>query len=257
MRHRKIIKILCVLLSMVNLVVSSIQAVAVDGVLYESNGKVEFIPGTDPTEPIDPESPDPTNPVKPIDPTNPIGPNPGTGGPLSIDYTSSLDFGRNRITNKDNVYYANAQGFSERIAGEFRGNYAQITDNRGVNGGWTLKLKQEAQFKSDKATKYHVLTGAKISLSESVAVSKSIRAGSPKVKNVTLNPGIETIIMVANKGNGSGTWVSRFGKAEKMMIDGEEVQKNKAVTLEIPGNTPKEAVSYVTKLIWILADTPD
>lgn len=256
MRYRKTLKILCVQISIIILFVPNVMTFAADRVFYESNANVEFIPGTDPTEPVDPENPDPTNPVNPINPTNPEGPNPGTGGPLSIDYTSSLDFGRNRITNKDKVYYANAQGFTERINGEFRGNYAQITDNRGTNDGWTLKLKQEGQFKSDKANKYNILTGAKISLTESIAVSKSIGVGPPTVKNVALKPGIEAIVMDASKGNGSGTWVSRFGKAEKMTIDGEEIQKNKAVTLEIPGSTPKEAVTYVTKLIWTLSDTP-
>lgn len=256
MSDRKLIKKICILFALTNVGVPNVVVFGAEGGQYESTGKLEFIPGTDPTDPVDPENPDPTNPVKPIDPTDPQGPNPGTTGPLSIDYTSSLDFGKNKITNKDEIYYANAQEFSERLAGEFRGSYAQITDNRGTNGGWTLKLKQKTQFKSDTAIKYKELLGAKLSLSESTAVSKSVGVESPTVHNVTLNPGSEVTIMSAGKGNGSGTWVSRFGKAEKMTIDGEIVQKNKAVTLEVPGNTPKEAVTYVTKLIWTLTDTP-
>ncbi|WP_157456711.1 WxL domain-containing protein [Carnobacterium maltaromaticum] len=256
MSDRKLIKKICVLFALANLGVPNVVVFGAEEVLYKSTGKLEFIPGTDPTNPVDPENPDPTNPVKPIDPTDPQGPNPGTTGPLSIDYASSLDFGRNKITNKDKIYYANAQGFSDRLSGDFRGNYAQITDNRGTNGGWTLKLKQEEQFKSDTATKYRELTGAEISLTEVIAASKSNVSAFPTVNNVTLNPGYEVTIMRASKGNGSGTWVSRFGKAEKMTIDGEIVQKNKAVTLDVPGNTPKEAVTYVTKLIWTLTDTP-
>ena len=67
------------------------QAFAEDGGSYTSNGIVEFTPSEEPTNPVDPT--DPTNPVDPIDPTDPEGPNPGTNGPLSIDYASSLDFG--------------------------------------------------------------------------------------------------------------------------------------------------------------------
>ena len=63
------------------------QTFAEDGGSYTSNGIVEFTPSEDPTNPVDPT--DPTNPVDPIDPTDPEGPNPGTNGPLSIDYASS------------------------------------------------------------------------------------------------------------------------------------------------------------------------
>ncbi|GAF13689.1 extracellular protein [Bacillus sp. JCM 19045] len=73
---------------MASLTVSSF-AHAETSVDYRSNGSVEFVPNTDITPPVDPENPDPENPVTPIDPTDPEGPNPGTQGPLSIDYASS------------------------------------------------------------------------------------------------------------------------------------------------------------------------
>lgn len=91
----------------------SLQAKAEEPKEYRSNGLVEFIPNVDPTDPVDPENPDPEKPVKPIDPTDPEGPNPGTQGPLSIDYASSFDFGKNRISNKDQVYFARAQQYQE------------------------------------------------------------------------------------------------------------------------------------------------
>lgn len=56
---------------------------------------------------------------------------------------------------------------------------------------------------------------------------------------------------------GAGTWIDRFGTNEEMTINGEAVQKNKAITLDIPGSTPKDAVKYNTKLTWTLADIPD
>lgn len=81
---------------------------------YGSNGSVSFIAGKGPTDPLDPNKPDPVIPVMPIDPTDPDGPEPGTDGPLSIDFASSLDFGVNNINGQKNglsedVYYAKAQ----------------------------------------------------------------------------------------------------------------------------------------------------
>ena len=49
------------------------------------------------TKPVDPVNPDTEKPVEPFDPTTPDTgnkPNEGTTGPLSIDYASSLDFGK-------------------------------------------------------------------------------------------------------------------------------------------------------------------
>ena len=38
--------------------------------------------------------------------------------------------------------------------------------------------------------------------------------------------------------------------------ENETVAVNKAVTLSVPGATPKDAVKYSTKLTWILSDIP-
>lgn len=235
----------------------SASAYAENGGIYNSNGTVEFIPDNTPTNPVDPENPDPTNPVNPIDPTDPTGPKPGTSGPLSIDYASSLDFGQNKITSKDEVYYANAQAFSDdTLKGEYRGNYVQISDKRGSFGGWTLSLKQDGQFANSQAKKAKSLTGAQIKLSDSVAESNS-NDEKPSVKDVALTPdGDSVVIMSAKDGVGAGTWVDRFGHAEEVAIEGKNTQKNKAVTLSIPGSTAKEAVKYSTKLVWTLSDVP-
>lgn len=258
MKYTKLVGKSTLALALLGLGSPSVSVLAADGGTYQSNGSVEFVPNTDPVNPVDPEDPNPEKPVKPIDPTNPEGPNPGTNGPLSIDYASSLDFGQNKITNTDQTYYAKAQEFSEgHIAGEYRGNYVQITDNRGTIGGWTLTLKQEDQLKSETAKKYKELIGAQISLTNSVAETISENVVSPIVTDVKLDPaGASTVIMAANEGSGAGTWVDRFGNAEEMTVDGKNVQKNKAVTLTIPGKTPKEAVKYTTKLTWTLTDVP-
>ena len=64
---------------------------------YESNAIVEFTPDASINKPVDPVNPDTEKPVEPFDPTTPDTgnkPNEGTTGPLSIDYASSLDFGK-------------------------------------------------------------------------------------------------------------------------------------------------------------------
>lgn len=77
------------------------SALAVDGGEYQTNGAIQFAPNTNPTNPVDPTNPDPDKPITPVDPTDPTGPKPGTAGPLSIDYASSLSFGEQTITSKN------------------------------------------------------------------------------------------------------------------------------------------------------------
>ncbi|MGY3745646.1 WxL domain-containing protein [Vagococcus salmoninarum] len=226
------------------------------GAEYKSNGSVFFEPNTDPVDPVDPT--DPEIPVDPVDPTDPEGPNPGTDGPLSIDYASSLDFGKNKITNKNEVYFANAQTFKGDHEGEFRGNYVQVSDNRGTNAGWTLTVSQKGQFKNDAAKEYKVLTGTSIKFTQPKANSNMIESvKAPAVSEFELDPnGAASLVMAAAEGSGVGTWVDYFGTAEEMTVNGEVIQKNKAITLSVPGSTPKEAVEYRTTLVWTLTDTP-
>ncbi len=67
---------------------------------YESNAIVEFTPDTSIKQTSrSSESRYRKNLLKPFDPTTPDTgnkPNEGTTGPLSIDYASSLDFGKNK-----------------------------------------------------------------------------------------------------------------------------------------------------------------
>ena len=78
-----------------------ITAQAEEVAAYHSNGQIVFEPNTEPTDPISPTDPDPENPIKPVDPTTPDGkPEPGTNGPLSIDFASSLYFGTQKSLQK-------------------------------------------------------------------------------------------------------------------------------------------------------------
>ncbi|RAN86468.1 cell surface protein [Bacillus sp. SRB_28] len=220
-----------------------VSALAADGGEYKSNAIIEFEPSTDPTKPVDPT--DPGTPVGPVDPTNPEGPNPGTNGPLSIDYASSLDFGKQKITSTDQVYKAAAQKFTDRGDGP---NYVQVTDNRGTETGWSLQVKQDGQFKSDSGKE---LTGAEITFNNGVVNTVS---ASPKPSVVqssfSLTPegnGVAENIMSAKAGEGAGTYVLAFG---------DDATAAESIELSVPGKTTKYAEKYSTSLTWTLTDVP-
>lgn len=246
--------------STLGLLALSIEGYAAENKQYESNGIVEFIPNLDPTDPLDPENPDPEKPVNPIDPTDPDGPNPGTTGPLSIDYASSLDFGKNRISNKDQVYFARAQAYQ----GDQKdtANFVQISDNRGTNGGWTLTVKQETQLTSTTQTLNNVLTGAQITLNDPTVNSNAQNVVAPDAKdNIALVPGQESVVTTAKAEAGAGTWATYWGAVEEVEEvdengDAQKVNVTKAIQLAVPGSTPKDAVKYQTKLVWTLTDVP-
>ncbi|CEG25108.1 MULTISPECIES: WxL domain-containing protein [Peribacillus] len=232
----------------------AISAFAADGGEYNSSGTVKFKPYTGITEPVDPNDPD-----KEVKPENPDGtdPNPGTNGPLSIDFASSLDFGENEISNVDQVYYAAPQKVNitddqGAVTQENRANYVQISDNRGSNAGWTLKVKQEGQFEND-ATLNPVLTGSQIKFVDGVPVTNMENVTAPTASDITLDPsGAESLVMTAAENTGAGKWLDVFGTV--VNVGGEP--KNAAITLSVPGSTPKDAVEYSTKLTWVLTDSP-
>lgn len=227
---------------------------------YHSDSVIEFVPSSEPSPPVDPEKPDPEKPVQPIDPTDPNGPEPGTQGPLSIDYVSSLDFGKNRISNQDQVYYARAQMYQS--GQKETPNFVQITDNRGTSNGWTLLVKQKDQLKAVDATQKDVLIGAQITLAAPTVTSNTTSQAKPTATNpISLIPGIAAVVLSAKVGSGSGLWVTYWGSVEeveeqKETGDSERVKVTKDIALSVPGVTPKSAVKYQTNLLWTLTDVP-
>ena len=159
-------------------------------------------------------------PVRPVDPTNPDGPNPGTPGPLSIDYASSLDFGSNEISNKDQTYFARAQTYRnpDGSASELAtANYVQVSDLRGTNAGWVLKVKQNGQFRNAE-TLHKELTGATVAFTEPSVRSNATDVLPPTATaNIQLDAaGAETVVMQAPEKTGAGTWITLWGQAEKV-----------------------------------------
>ncbi|MGM0126391.1 hypothetical protein IGI37_003820 [Enterococcus sp. AZ194] len=241
---------------------------------YDTDGVVQFIPGTEPTQPVDPTKPDPDNPVKPVDPVDPTGPKPGTDGPLSIDYASSFDFGLNKISNKSEVYYARAQTYKNDEGAidktKSTPNYVQVSDNRGSNAGWTLSVKQNGQF-NNADTVNKVLTGSVIKLvSPTLKTQESSTAIAPVSPISTASglvldsAGASSVVASAGVGTGAGTWAAAWGEKSDVKTvteknaAGEDVdaQITETVSLSVPGSTPKDAVKYSTTLTWVLSDTP-
>lgn len=229
---------------------------------YKTNAVIDFIPDESPTNPIDPENPDPNQPIFPWEPTTPEHePEIGTAGPLSIDFASSLDFGKNKISNKDEIYFANPQylwneDHTDLDPTTARPNYVQVSDKRGTNGGWTLQVKQEGQFQNQE-TQNKVLTGSQIKLSNGRVVSNSTSIAPIAAQKIELDPeGELSTVMSANSGTGSGTWLHKFGEIKEVENNGEKLIKNTDIELFVPGSTPKDAVKYDTKLTWILTDQP-
>lgn len=212
----------------------------------------------------------PVNPVDPLDPgtdiqpANPDGsaPEVGTSGPLSLDFASTISFGTNKISTKDQVYNALAQ--MGRAVDEYRylPNYVQVTDTRGTLKGWTLSVKQNGQFKSVTSNK--VLTGAEITFSSGQTASISESPAPTATGTFSLNPdgtGVVENVMKAAEGQGAGTWVYRFGNASNVIevphpeIPSLTVETN-TVRLSVPGSTNKVSEEYKTSLTWTLSNLP-
>ncbi|MFJ8462264.1 WxL domain-containing protein [Lysinibacillus xylanilyticus] len=224
----------------------SVTSYAADGGEYQTNAIIEFESATDIiTPPIDPTNPDNPNPVDPVDPTDPNGPKPGTPGPLSIDYASSLDFGKQKITSTNQVYKVQPQKFKGRGDGP---NYVQVTDSRGTEKGWSLQVKQNGQFKS---TTDKELTGAEITFKNAWVNTASASSKPSIVKtSFSLKPdgtGVAENIMSAKANEGSGTYVLVFG---------DDATAADSIELSIPGSTTKYAEKYATSLTWTLTDVP-
>ena len=208
------------------------SALAVDGGEYQTNGAIQFAPNTNPTNPVDPTNPDPDKPITPVDPTDPTGPKPGTAGPLSIDYASSLSFGEQTITSKNMTYYAETQKYK---------------DNAGADQEGPNFVQQNGQFKTEANQE---LTAAKVTLSNGRVVSAS-QSAKPTTAPATieLNPtGAESVVMAAGDKEGAGTYLMSWG-------DSVDAAKT-SISLEVPGSTTKYAKKYTTTFTWTLTDTP-
>ncbi|MDT2640732.1 WxL domain-containing protein [Enterococcus dongliensis] len=199
-----------------------------------SEAKIVFTgDNTDPNVPVDPNNPDtPDDPNNPVDPDDPGNHGTGDKGPLAINYVSNITFGKKQISTGNEVY--NAQNANPRI---------QITDKRGVEGGWTLTAAASKFTASDTSE----LKGAVLSFKNGVANTTSgNQSSAPTTSDFTFNNEEAKPVMSATSLAGQGLWVDVF--------NGEE-RNNSNVQLAVPAGSA-QAKEYTATITWTLAATP-
>ena len=200
-----------------------------------------IIDGVDPRDPLNPDvDVDPDN--RPTLPEN--------QGLISIDFISQFDFGHVPIRWSQAYYPALPQKLrnaEDDPAGGERQNYVQISDRREESTGWTLSARMdEAGFVSEEG---HQLRGVQLLLNNiRMATTGSNTSTAPTYwESRELNTGRQ-ILAKAEEGQGSGTWIQRFGDGETM---------DQSVMLEVPVNAAPQATSYTGIIHWELSFVPE
>ncbi|EAE2721802.1 hypothetical protein AWK44_12680 [Listeria monocytogenes] len=256
-------------------VLSGDFASAATSVTKDSKGIVKFDKSTTPDP--DPVNPDPVNPDPVIpDPTDPPL---GTDG-LWILAVSDWDFGTHNVSSLSsgalNVHaaddtistYVDANGNGQQdLPGEVSVTkkvtpYAQISDVRGTNTGWTLSVTGSA-FK-DSSTPAKTIPGAELTIPKSTVSSATSTAQAPTGYDsvtISMTGGAAVPVMAAkdmqtatptnfNDDQGMGTWTDSFGS---QAVSATDTSKPK---LSIPKNVVVADGTYQSTLTWTLSDTP-
>ncbi|MFW8667092.1 WxL domain-containing protein [Enterococcus entomosocium] len=198
-----------------------------------------------------PKPKDPLNPTEEVAPEN-VPELSEEQGLLSIDFVSRFSFGQQGISAQTKNYYAQPQRLLNPDGNvnqeEERPNYVQISDRRSENDrhGWTLSVTQNEQFINPQK---HQLRGARIQLANQQLASVQ-GMGEPDLSQpdgIKLIPGEKTDLMTAKDGQGTGTWIYRFGDA---------ASADKSVVLEVPSSATPQAATYQTTLTWELSAVP-
>ncbi|MGL9894959.1 WxL domain-containing protein [Enterococcus sp. DIV0806c] len=201
----------------------------------------------DPVLPVDPLAPD-----QEVDPENPPE-LPEDQGALSIDFASHFSFGTQGISAQTKCYYAQPQRLLNLDGtvndAEERPNYIQVSDRRPEEErhGWQLAVTQNSQFMDSQN---NPLRGARLLLNNQQFASVQ-ESSEPMLQNqdgVVLIPEEKTPLVRAQDGQGSGTWVYRFGDRESA---------GESVALEVPPTADPRTTTYQTTLTWELSAVPD
>ncbi|NKD39837.1 hypothetical protein HED42_17040 [Enterococcus casseliflavus] len=201
----------------------------------------------DPVLPVDPLAPD-----QEVDPENPPE-LPEDQGALSIDFASRFSFGNQGISAQTKRYFAQPQRLLNADGtvndAEERPNYIQVSDRRPEEErhGWQLAVTQNSQFTDPQNNQ---LRGARLLLNNQQFASVQ-ESNEPMLQNqdgVVLIPEEKTPLVRARDGQGTGTWVYRFG-------DGESA--GESVALEVPPTADPRTTTYQTTLTWELSAVPD
>lgn len=155
-------------------------------------------------------------------------------GPLSLDSVSSFNFATKKLGNE-----SKAPLEATPVKGTKLG--LQVTDERGQDLGWNLKVSATAFETADKTL---TLKGAVMTIPEGQLTTKEgvDLLLTPSAFKVDLSP-TATNIMSATTTQGRSTWSNAFeGKGEK-------------VTLAVPSGN--KVASYSSTITWSLEDAPE
>ncbi|MBP2099968.1 WxL domain-containing protein [Enterococcus rivorum] len=234
-----------------------------------STGTVEVTEGQSGDKtPLDPEDPSTEVPKDPEVVDN----NPNTGA-MSIEKTTSLNFGKIATSANKVVQYAVPVIFDiPVIPGELdgetkkenRGNFVQWTDVRaGANYGYTITAELSSQFTGKGGTK---LNAAQINYSNGEV--RTTDADQPQLDQMNTafslmeaeegKAGENAVTVVTadkTKQQGKGRFIMAFGKSD---ADKDKDTTGKSVQLEIPSKTASSmaADTYTAKVTWKIVAAP-
>lgn len=191
-----------------------------------------------------------TKPISPVDPGEgeEIEQNrPPTEGPLSINYASNLEFGKQKQALREQVFYAQEDQITVVSTKETKAvpNFVQITDLRGTASGWRLSVKQNGPLKKQNGAK---LTGSSLVISADSVESMYGFTNKPtgvKQNQFLLEDGQAHEILNAEPGTGVSTWNIYLGKSGDF---------SSGVRLIVPHEGVPEVGRYTTSLTWVLTD---
>lgn len=244
MSYSKITKLtLATVLGIGLLAGGTLTSAADHGATYDSKADINFKWNEGPG----PGVVDPTDPTDPVDPTDPDV-DPGTNGPLSIDYVSNFHFGEQTIVaGEATTYHAELTEIDGKDGLKEVANFLQVTDARANGAGWHLDVKQNGQFETENGQE---LAGATMTLQNSTLTSVSNSDAPTAEQEVVLDPeaGVVSVIN-AEEDQGMGTWSNSFGANAE--------QGAESVQLDLPANVKLSTEDqYKTTLTWELTDAP-
>ena len=196
-----------------------------------SNAEVTMQEGNQVTRPVDPSNPD-----QPKLPDKDDSQGTGELGPLSIDFISTFEFGKQPISENTVVYKA-----KNKLP------YIQVTDTRGTDEGWQLT----ASITPFRDTENRVLKGAQLLLQNGQKrTSSSNVSEEPTVdKKILLDSEESQLVMQAKKGSGRGTWLVVWPAFD-------QVDTNENVSLQVLGNSAYPT-KYSATINWSLVSGPE
>ncbi|WP_071865857.1 WxL domain-containing protein, partial [Enterococcus caccae] len=199
----------------------------------KSEAEIFYTENTDVTPPIDPEKPDESTEI-----VSPIPVQPGTSGPLSVDFAPHVIFGEHDGSKENDIYYAKLTKIKKKDDGSEQEvpNFLQLTDNRGKKAGWRLTIKQNGQLRNGT----HVLKGAEISLNNITLFSPHSGREPIAIDSVRLDPDSmePTEVSRSTETTGKGTWMIMFGK--------DKEESKKSIQVKVPGSVEKKKGNYTT-----------